>query len=194
MWQVHLVEDGDHRQLGLFGEVGVDHGLGFDALRRIDQQQRALARLQRLEHLVVEVDVPRGGDQVEVVVLAVLRQVAHRDGAGLDRDAALALEFHVVEQLGLHLPLFDCAGQLEQAVGERGLTVVYVGDDAEVANQAGVGHGVGGGVSSARVRLPRWRRQGARLAGLGGEKDSGAAAEEQARAGFGVRWSFGGGS
>ena len=39
-------------------------------------------------------------DQVEDVVLAVARAVIDARGLGLDRDAALALEVHLVEELG----------------------------------------------------------------------------------------------
>ena len=39
----------------------------------------------------------------------------------------------------LHLALADGAGELEQPVGQRGLAVVDVGDDAEVAD-AGLVH------------------------------------------------------
>ena len=59
---------------------------------------------------------------------------ADADGLSLDRDAALALELHGVEQLLAHVPLGDGAGQLEDAVGERRLAVVDVRDDREVAN------------------------------------------------------------
>jgi hypothetical protein len=55
-------------------------------------------------------------------------------GLGLDRDAALAFEVHGVEDLRHHLPRRECPGQLEQAVGQRRLAVVDVGDDAEVAD------------------------------------------------------------
>ena len=93
-----------------------------------------------LQHLVVEVDVARRIDQVEEVDVTVRRLVVHRDRAGLDRDAALALEFHVVEQLLLHQPLLDGVRQLEHAVGQCRLAVVDVGDDAEVANAGDFGH------------------------------------------------------
>ena len=56
------------------------------------------------------------------------------DVLGLDRDAPLALEVHRVEVLGPHVAGVDGAGQLEDAVGERRLPVVDVGDDAEVAD------------------------------------------------------------
>ena len=80
-------------------EVGVGERLRLDALRRVDDQQRALAGGERARDLVGEVDVPGGVDQVEDVVLAVLGLVVELTDARLDRDAALALEVHVVEHL-----------------------------------------------------------------------------------------------
>ena len=56
------------------------------------------------------------------------------DGRGLDGDAALALQVHVVEDLVLELALGDGPGAHEQAVGQRALAVVNVGDDREIAN------------------------------------------------------------
>ena len=53
----------------------------------------------------------------------------------------LALEVHRVEDLAHHLSALDRVGQLEQPVGERGLAVIDVGDDAEVARAIlGDGH------------------------------------------------------
>ena len=52
----------------------------------------------------------------------------------LDRDAALALEVHGVEDLGLHLAGLQRAGEFQEPVGQRGLAVVDVGDDREIPN------------------------------------------------------------
>ena len=52
-------------------EIDVRQSLCFDALRGVDQQQRALAGGQRASDLVAEVDVARGIDQVEDVLIAV---------------------------------------------------------------------------------------------------------------------------
>ena len=51
----------------------------------------------------MKVDVSRRIDQIQFVDFAV-SQVSHRDGASLDRNAAVPLQFHVVQQLLLHLP------------------------------------------------------------------------------------------
>jgi hypothetical protein len=77
--------------------------------------------------------VARRVDQVEFVGAAVGARVGHAHGGGLDRDAALPLQVHLVEDLLGHLAFGDGAGDFEEAVGERRLAVVNMGDDAEVA-------------------------------------------------------------
>ena len=77
---------------------------------------------------------------MQLVGLAVAGRVEDADGLGLDRDAALALEVHGVEHLGAHRPRVDGLRHLEDAVGERRLPVVDVGDDREVADVCLVGH------------------------------------------------------
>ena len=84
--------------------------------------------------LVGEVHVARGVDEVQDVVLAVLGLVVEAHRVLLDRDPALPLQVHGVQELLGHLPLGEGARPLQQAVGERGLAVVDVGDDREVAD------------------------------------------------------------
>jgi hypothetical protein len=67
--QVDLVEDGDELEVLLDREVGVHDGLRLDALGRVDDQERALARLEGPGDLVAEVHVPRRVDEVEHVTL-----------------------------------------------------------------------------------------------------------------------------
>ena len=129
--QVDLVQDGDDLEVVLDRQVRVRDRLRLDPLRRVDDEHRALARLQRARHLVREVDVPGRVDQVQLVALP-----HDADGLRLDRDAALALEIHRVEQLLAHLPARDGVGHLEDAVGQRRLAVVDVRDDREVADLA----------------------------------------------------------
>ncbi len=75
-------------------------------------------------------------DQVEYVILAVVVAVVEAHGLRLDGDAALALDIHVVEHLLLagHFARVEPAGQLNQAVGERRLAMVDMGNDGEVAD------------------------------------------------------------
>jgi hypothetical protein len=71
---------------------------------------------------------------VQLVGLPVAGLVEDADRLGLDRDAALALELHRVEDLGPHGPGVDRARHLEDAVGQGRLAVVDVRDDREVAD------------------------------------------------------------
>ncbi len=123
--QVDLVEGGHDLQVVLDGQVAVGQRLGLDALGRVHQQDHALAAASERD-LVAEVDVSGGVDQVEDVVLP-----GHPHVLGLDGDAPLPLDVHRVEVLGLHVPGVDRTGQLQDAVCERGLPVVDVGQEAE---------------------------------------------------------------
>ena len=114
------------------GEVDVRHRLGLDALGGIDDEDRSLARGQTARDLVREIDMTGRVDQVEQIIVAVLRVVDHADRVALDGDAALALEVHRVEHLLAHLLARERAGGFEQPVGERRLAVVDVRDDAEI--------------------------------------------------------------
>ena len=91
-----------------------------------------LACCQGARHLVGEVDVAGGVDEVELVGLPVIGLVHHAHGLALDGDATLALDVHGVEQLGLHVALGHGVRLLEDAIRDRRLTVVDVGDDGEV--------------------------------------------------------------
>src|SRR5882762_10484708 len=52
-----------------------------------------------------------------------------------DGDAALALEVHGIEELFVHFALGERAGHFEKTIGERGLAMVDVRDDAEISNE-----------------------------------------------------------
>ena len=134
--QVDLVDDRDDLEVVLDRQVGVGERLRLDALRRIDEQQRALARGERAGDLVREIDVPRGVNQVEHVDLTVVGLVREPDRVRFDGDPALALEIHAVENLRLHLAGLQGARHLEKTVGQRRLAMVDVGNDGEVADVA----------------------------------------------------------
>ena len=139
--QVDLVEDRDEGEVLLQREVDVGERLRLDALGRVDDEDGALACLQAVADLVGEVDVAGRVDEVQAVGLAVLGGVLQADGAGLDRDALLALEVHRIEDLARHLPRVDRVRQLQQSIGEGGLAVIDVGDDREIAQPVlGDGH------------------------------------------------------
>ena len=124
--QVDLVDGGHDIQVGVHSERRVGDGLRLDALRGVDNEHRALTGCQRARDLIGKVHVARRIDQIELIRLAIVGVIGHANGIGLDRDAALALDIHGVEQLRLHVALVDGMGELENAVTDRGLAMVDV--------------------------------------------------------------------
>ena len=80
--QVDLVQARDELEPGLDREVGVGDRLRLDALRGVDDEQRALARGERPRDLVGEVDVAGRVDEVELVGLAVAAPCSRRGPPG----------------------------------------------------------------------------------------------------------------
>ena len=120
------------------GQVAVGQRLGLYPLGGIHEQDRPLACGQRAAHLVAEIDVPRCVDEVDHMA-----GVLEPDALELDGDPPLPLQVHGVEVLGAHLPRVHRPAQLQEPVRERGLAVVDVGDDAEVADSIEGGHAGG---------------------------------------------------
>ena len=81
-----------------------------------------------------------GVDQVQHVILTIIRGVFDQHRVGLDGNATLAFDIHAVEQLRLHVPFLDGPGLLDQAVSERGFPVVDMCDDREIADMFEVCH------------------------------------------------------
>ena len=92
-------------------------------------------------------------DQVQLVGLAVGGGVGHAHGARLDGDALLALQVHRVEHLLDHLALATVPVSCKQPVGQRGLAVVDMGDDAEIANVFLVSHSGANILFDEQIRL-----------------------------------------
>ena len=81
----------------LHGQIGVGQGLGLDALAGVHDKHRALAGGQRPGHLIVKVHMAWGVDEVQVIGLPVLGLIFQADGPGLDGNAPLPLQVHVVQ-------------------------------------------------------------------------------------------------
>ena len=132
--QIDLVDDGDDLEIVLERHVDVRERLRLDALRRVDDEQCAFARREGARDLVCEIDMARRVNEVQLVFLAILALVLQPHRLRLDRDAALALDVHVVEHLRLHLALRERARVLDEPVGNRRLAVVDMRDDGEIAD------------------------------------------------------------
>ena len=94
---VYFIHDGDDLQPLVQSEVEVGNGLCLNTLGGIYQQQGALTGSDGAGDFIGEIHVPGRVNQVEGIGLSILLAVIIQlYGMALDRDAALALQVHVV--------------------------------------------------------------------------------------------------
>ena len=139
VFAVDLVDDDDG--LGAVLERLFQHELRLRlrAVVRIHHEQHAVDHLHDALDLAAEIRVAGRVHDVDVVVVPFERGVLRADG-----DALFPLEIHRVHDALLGRLGFvgaEGARLLEQAVHERGLAVIDVGDDGDVAD---VFHDLGG--------------------------------------------------
>ena len=139
----HLVDHLDRARVGAVDLVDDDDGLEPDlerlrhhelglrqrAFGGVDQHQRAVDHVEDALDLAAEIGVAGRVDDVDAGVLP-----EDRGRLGEDGDAALALEVVGIHgALGHALVLAEGAGLLQQPVDQRGLAMVDMGDDGDVA-------------------------------------------------------------
>ena len=128
---VNLIDHHDGRQLGFEGFAQDVARLRQGAFTRINQQQHAIHELQGALHLASKIAVAGRIDDVNARAVIGNRRVFGQNG-----DAAFSLEVvrvHDAFHHGLTLP--ENAALAEHGVNQSGLTVVYVRDNGNVANQ-----------------------------------------------------------
>ncbi len=69
--QIDLVENRQDLEALIDRRNAIRDALGLDALRRVDHQQRALARRQRARHLVGKIDVARRVDKIQLIFFSI---------------------------------------------------------------------------------------------------------------------------
>ncbi len=144
---VDLIDDHDGSQVEFEGLAQHEACLRHHAFGRIDQQQHALHHLQHALYLAAEIGVARRVHDVEFGFA-----VAHGGVFGQNGNAALAFERVGVHDARLDLLAFaEDTALFEHGVNERGLAVVDVGDDGNVAD-------IRSGLQSAR-----WIRHAGRI-------------------------------
>ena len=72
-------------------------------------------------------------EQIELVRFARLARVVHRHRMRLDRDPALTLQIHRIEQLVLLVPFLNGPGALEQSIRQGRLAVIDMRNDTKIA-------------------------------------------------------------
>ena len=172
---VHLVAEGQDRQVAQPADLEELAGLALDALGAVDHHHRGVDRGQRAVGVLGEVRVAGGVDEVEPPVA---ERERHRRGG--DRDAALLLDLHEVGAgaprlaLGAHLAgHLDRAAVEQELLGQRGLAGVGVRDDRE-GPAPGDLRRQGGGVADIMQHVRGYSR-GAREGEGGGATPAGRA-------------------
>ena len=144
---VHLVDEGDDRNVAQPADLEQLSGPRLDALGGVDHHDRGIDRGQRAVGVFRKILVARRVQQVEHQPLEF--EGHHR---GDDGDAALALDLHPVGTgvaplaLGLDLAReIDGAAEQQQFFGQRGLAGVGMGDDGKGAPPRDLGGKRGAG-------------------------------------------------
>jgi hypothetical protein len=78
--------------------------------------------------------VARGIDEVHLVGLSILCFVEKPDRFGLDGNAPLAFQVHLVHELFAHFPGRDGPCEFQEAVGQGAFAMVNMGDDAKITD------------------------------------------------------------
>ena len=130
---IDLVDHDDRLQPHL-QRLGDDElGLGQGTFGGVDQHQRAVDHVQDALDLAAEIGVARRVDDVDAGALP-----EDRGDLGENGDAALALEIVGIHRaFGHPLVVAERAGLLQQTVDQRGLAMVDMGDDGDIAKMHG---------------------------------------------------------
>ena len=136
--QINFIQDRDDGEIIFHRQVQVSEGLRLNTLRRIHQKQRTLARGKRARDLIGEVHVAGRVNHIQRIGGA-LHLPRHTHRLRFNGDTALALNVHAVKVLRLHIARGNHTGCLEHTVSESGLAVINMRNNAEVANNRGVG-------------------------------------------------------
>ena len=136
--KIDLVDDRQDLKVVIQRQIDVGHGLRFHSLGGVHHQDRSFAGSQTPGNLVGEIHVAGGIDEVQDIGFAAGGPVVEPHRTGLDGDAALAFQLHLVQKLVCPLALAQRAGVLQQPIRQRGFAVIDVRDDAEVPDAAAI--------------------------------------------------------
>ncbi len=73
-------------------------------------------------------------DKIQNILLTIFGFIGQGNGIAFNGDAAFPFDVHIVQHLILKISFIADTGKLDQTVGQGGLAVIYMGDNAEVSN------------------------------------------------------------
>ena len=132
--QIDLVDDGDDFKVMLHGEIQVRQSLGLYTLAGVDQEQCAFTGGQGPGYFIGKVHMARGVDEVQRVVFSIPGPVGQADGLAFDGDPSFPFNLHGIEDLVFEIPVGHHMGGLDHSIGQGGLAVIDVCDNAEVSD------------------------------------------------------------
>ena len=132
--QINLIDDRHHIQIMIQRQIDICQCLRLHPLCRIHHQNGSVAGCKASGNLIIEIHVSWGIDQIEHILLTVVRLVDGADRLRFDRDTPLPLQIHVVENLGLHLAACQKPRHLNNAVSQRGLAMVDMCNNAKISD------------------------------------------------------------
>ena len=132
--QVDLVDDRNALKIMVQGEIHVPQSLGLHPLCRVDDKDSPVTCGKRAGNFIIKVHVSRRVDQVEDILLPVVRFIDRSYSLRLDGDASLSLKVHVIQDLLLHLTLRQKTGHLNDPVSQSGLAMVNMGYNTEISD------------------------------------------------------------
>ena len=133
---VHLVDVTDTGDVVLVGLTPYGLRLGLDAADGTERGDCTVQDAQRALHLDRKVDVSRGVDQVDLVLMTFVLPEGSRCGRG-DGDTALLFLDHPVHGGAALVHLADLVGftRIEKnSLGRSGLTGIDVGHDTDISS------------------------------------------------------------
>ena len=126
---VDLVDHHDGPQAMLEGLLRYEARLRHGTVHRVDQQQHAIDHGEHTLDFAAEIGVARRVDDVDAIVAPGDRGILREN-----RDAALALQIVRIHDALLQiLARIERAGLTQQLIDERGLAMIDVRDDGDVA-------------------------------------------------------------
>lgn len=75
-------------------------------------------------------------DKIEFVYFAVFGFVWEMNALSFNGNSPFAFQIHAVENLLGHFSIRETATQLDKSVGNRGFTVIDMGDNGKISNVA----------------------------------------------------------
>ena len=116
--KINFIDNRNDFQIIIQSQIDIGQCLCLDALCRIHNQNGSLTGRKRTGYLICKIDMSRCIDQMENIILSILRFIFQLYGIQLDRDAALPFQIHGIQQLFLHFPLFNSICNFKNTIGQ----------------------------------------------------------------------------